>query len=474
MSWLPFTRPLGAPPRTRALSLARPTIVSVLDIGTSKMCCMVARLTPRGAPSLLPGRTHHVEVLGIGHGRSRGVKSGVIVDVEKAEAAIRHVVAAAERMAGVTVDSLVVNVSCGRIGSRSYRAEIEMGGREIEGSDIRAVLRNGAAEAASSPSRIVLHALPTGYRLDGESDIRDPRGMAAERLEVDMHMVDAEAAPARNLEIAVNRAHLSVEAMVATPFASGLAALVEDESQLGCACIDMGGGTTTVSVFLHGRFVWTDAVAIGGMHVTTDLARGLSTRLEDAERLKVLHACVGLPGQDGLGGGGLGGGGLGGGGRRDNDTISVPPMSDDERDLAQSVPRSALSAIVTPRIEETFELVRDRLIRSGFADAIGNRVVLTGGASALPGVARVAERLLSARARLGRPLGVSGMPQAAKGAAFSAATGLLIYPQVAGYEEFAQSAPNLRGRAAAAAGAPATAASATGTLARMGAWLKTI
>ena len=454
MSWMPFTRPLGAPPRMRTLSLKRPTIVSVLDIGTSKMCCMVARLTPRGAPSLLPGRTHHVEVLGIGHGRSRGVKSGVIVDVEKAESAIRQVVAAAERMAGVTVDSLVVNVSCGRIGSRSYRAEIEMGGREIDGADIRAVLRNGAAEAAASPSRIVLHALPTGYRLDGESDIRDPRGMAAERLEVDMHMVDAEAAPARNLEIAVNRAHLSVEAMVATPFASGLAALVEDESQLGCACVDMGGGTTTVSVFLNGRFVWTDAVAIGGTHVTTDLARGLSTRLEDAERLKVLHACVGLPGE-----------GIGSR-THDADTVSVPPMSDDERDLAASVPRSALSAIVTPRIEETFELVRDRLIRSGFADAIGNRVVLTGGASALPGVARVAEKMLSARVRLGRPLGVSGMPQAAKGAAFSAATGLLIYPQVAGYEEFAQSAPTVRSRVPQAAGA--------GRLARMGAWLKTI
>ena len=368
--------------------------------------------------------------------------------------AIRQVVAAAERMAGVTVDSLIVNVSCGRIGSRSYRAEIDMGGREIDGADIRAVLRNGAAEAASSPSRIVLHALPVGYRLDGESDIRDPRGMAAERLEVDMHMVDAEAAPARNLEIAVNRAHLSVEAMVATPFASGLAALVDDESQLGCACIDMGGGTTTVSVFLNGRFVWTDAVAIGGTHVTTDLARGLSTRLEDAERLKVLHACVGLSSQ----------------GAREADTVSVPPMSDDERDLAASVPRSALSAIVTPRIEETFELVRDRLIRSGFADAIGGRVVLTGGASALPGVSTVAERLLSARARVGRPLGVSGMPQAAKGAAFSAATGLLIYPQVAGYEEFAQSAPMARAPKdhGAASGA------GRGTLARMGAWLKTI
>ena len=464
MSWdglsrFGLVRSLGTPPRMRALSTKRPTVLCVLDIGTAKVCCIVARLTPRATPGLLPGRTHKVEVLGLGHQRSEGVKSGVIVDIEKAEGAIRQAVAAAERAASVTVDSLIVNVSCGRIGSRAYGAQIEMAGREIEGADIRAVLRNGAAEAADDPARIVLHSLPVGYSLDGEKEIRDPRGMAAERLGVDMHVVDAEAAPARNLEIAVNRAHLSVEAMVATPFASGLAALVEDEAQLGCACIDMGAGTTTVSVFLHGRFVWTDAIAVGGAHVTTDLARGLSTRLEDAERLKVLHARVALPG-------------VGTDARTDMDIVNVPPMSDEPSDPSVAVPRSHLDAIVTPRVEETFELVRDRLVRSGFAEAIGGRVVLTGGASALPGVAGAAERILCAQVRLGRPLGVSGMPQAAKGPAFAAATGLLIYPQVAGYEEFAQGAPvRIAPAKVAAAG---TGAAMRGRLARMGAWLKTI
>ena len=412
----------GQPPRMKALSRTRPTTVAVLDVGTSKICCIVARCTPRSGPSLLPGRTHNVEVLGLGHQRARGVKSGVVVEIELAERAIRQAVASAERQAGVTVDSLIVNVSCGRVGSHAYRASVDVGGREIEGSDMRRVLQSGASEAARE-GRVVLHSLPVGFEIDDEQGVRDPRGMVAERLGVDMHVVDAELAGPRNLEIAINRAHLSVEAMVATPFASGLAALVEDEAAMGCCAIDMGAGTTTISVFRDNRFVFADAIAVGGSHVTMDLARGLSTRLEDAERIKVLHASAGT----------------GPAVRSDeHDTISVPPMSDDERDLATAVPRSYLSSIVTPRVEETFELIRDRLVRSGLSAAIDGRFVLTGGASALTGVTQVAERVLGGTARIGRPLGVAGMPKAAKGAAFSTATGLLVYPQVAGFEEFAQ------------------------------------
>ena len=473
MSILPpsLFRPVGAPPRMKALSRHRPSIVSVLDIGTSKVCCLVARLTPRDDEGWLPGRTHRVEVIGVGHQRSQGVKSGVIVDVERAEGAVRQAVAAAEKMAGVTVESLVVNVSCGRIGSSTFSAEIAMNGREVEGVDIRAVLRDGAetalreraAAGSGAGQRIALHSLPIGFSLDGERDIRDPRGMAAERLGVDMHVVDAEAAPARNLEIAVNRAHLSVDAMVATPFASGLAALVDDEAQMGAACIDMGAGTTTVSVFLHGRFVWADALALGGAHVTRDLARGLGTRVDDAERIKVLHGSVRDESTAGPFTGSVRAAGF------DEDSVIVPPMSDDDRDVSTPVSKSDVAAIITPRVEETLEMVRDRLVRSGFASAIGGRVVLTGGASALPGMVPVADRILAARVRLGRPLGVGRLPAAAKGPAFAAAAGLLIYPQVAGLEEFASAAPQ-----SAASAAPTAAAAARGPLGRWGAWLKTI
>ena len=265
--------------------------------------------------------------------------------------------------------------------------------------------------------RSVVHALPIGYSLDADGGIADPRGMVGERLGVDMHMVTGDAQPLRNLELCINRCHLSIEALVASPYASGLSVLVDDEAELGCACIDFGGGTTTIAVFMKGKFVHVDAVAVGGQHITTDIARGLSTRIEDAERLKTMHGSA-LPGVS-----------------DDRDILSVPPIGDDEHDVPNQVPRSALTRIIRPRVEEILELVRDRLNASGFAPLVGRRMVLTGGASQLTGLAEAARRVLARNVRLGRPLGVAGMPEVAKGPAFATAVGLLIYPQVAEMEQ---------------------------------------
>ncbi len=405
----------GFLPGMRQLSNKRPTVVSILDVGTSKICCVIARLHPREETVVLPGRTHRIEVIGIGHQRSRGVKSGVIIDLDAAEQAIRQSVDAAERMAGLTVESLIVNVSSGRLVSEAFSADISVGGMEIRESDISRVLHAGAQHALA-PERSVVHSLPIGFALDGEQGILDPRGMIGEKLGVDMHVLTAENAPLRNLELCINRAHLSIEAMVATPYASGLAALVDDESQMGSACIDMGGGTTTLSVFLNGRFIFCDAVAVGGHHVTMDLARGLSTRLDDAERLKVLHGSVLAGASDG------------------DDVISVPGIDPEDSDAIHQVSKAHLTRIIRPRIEETLELIRDRLARSGFADAVGKRIVLTGGASQLNGVGELARRIMSKHVRIGRPMGIKGMPEAAKGPAFSTAVGLMVYPQISQIE----------------------------------------
>ncbi|MDA4636635.1 cell division protein FtsA, partial [Escherichia coli] len=188
-------------------------------------------------------RTHRIEVLGIGHQKSRGIKSGVIVNLDAAEQAIRLAVDAAERMAGLTVDSMIVNISAGRLKSESFSASINLGGHEVDQSDIRRVLAAGAKQALATERHLV-HSLPIGYALDGEKGIRDPLGMIGDTLGVEMHVLTADAAPLRNLELCVNRCHLSVEAMIATPYASGLSALVDDEAEMGAACIDMGGGTT--------------------------------------------------------------------------------------------------------------------------------------------------------------------------------------------------------------------------------------
>ncbi len=395
----------------------RPSIVSVLDVGTTKVCCLIARLTPRPAVDCLPGRTHAVEVLGIGHQRSRGMKSGVVSNLDQAEQSIRQAVDAAERMAGVTVESLIVNLSCGRISSETYSAGVGLAGQAVVESDIGRVLSAGRRHSVTD-GRSVVHSLPIGYSIDADSGIADPRGMIGSRLGVDMHVVSADTPPLRNLELCINRCHLSIEMMVATPYASGLSTLADDEAELGSACIDFGGGTTTIAVFMKGQFVHADAIAVGGQHITTDIARGLSAKLEDAERLKTMHGSA-LPSI-----------------ADDRDFLSVPPIGDDEGEVATQVPRSSLTRIIRPRVEEILELVRDRLNASGFAGMVGRRMVLTGGGSQLNGMVEAARRILARNVRLGRPLGVSGMPDVARGPAFATAVGLLIYPQVAEMEQF--------------------------------------
>lgn len=420
---------------------ARSGVLTVLDVGTSKVCCMIAKLKPREGGEFLKARTHQVQIVGIGHHKSAGVKSGVVVDLIKAEHAIRQAVDAAERMAGLTVDSLIVNVSAGRLASQIYSASINLGGLEADRGDVKRVIAEGARRALQA-ERQVVHALPVGYSLDGERGIRDPRGMVGDVLGVDIHVLTGDAAPLRNVEHCVNRAHLSVEKMVATPYASGLAALVDDEAEMGAACIDMGGGTTSIAIFHEGRFVHADSVPVGGNHVTMDLARGLTTRFEDAERLKVIHGSALPSGAD------------------DRDIVTIPAIGEEDGYQQQQIPRSVMTRIIRARVEETLEMMRDRLNRSSFGSIVGKRVVLTGGASQLAGVPEAARRILGRNVRLGRPLGIAGLPEAAKSAAFSTPVGLLIYPQVAGAEQASFAGMQLR---------------MTGTggpFARMGQWLK--
>lgn len=436
---------IGSPFRrrdsARSLTQKRSSVITILDVGSSKVCCIIARLTPRPGGEALRHRTHSIQVLGFGLHQARGIKSGVIVDLDEAENAIRLAVDAAERQADITVESLIVNVSCGRITSDTLSAGVALHGHEVDDADIRRVLQAGA-EHLLTMDRTVVHSMPIGYSLDGGKGIRDPRGMIGDDLSVDMHVVTAQTAPLQNLELCINRCHLDVEMMVATPYASGLACLVDDEAELGVACVDFGGGTTSLSIFVEGQFVHSSAIAVGGNHVTMDLARGLSTRLADAERIKTLHGSALLSLSD------------------DQELIAVPPVGDDDRDLFNQVPQAALTRIIRPRVEEILELVRDRLEASGFSSHVGRRLVLTGGGCQLTGMAETARRILGRNVRMGRPLGVAGLPELGKGPAFATAAGLLIYPQVAQIEQFERMAikPRLTGT--------------DGYFSRVGQWLK--
>jgi cell division protein FtsA len=431
---------LGLTPKMKPLSPKRSALVAALDVGTSKIACLIGRLKPRQSQDVLPQRSHSIDVLGFGHTLARGIKAGAVIDLADAEAAVRQAVDAAERSAKMQLHSVVVSVSAGRPASELFSASIDVAS-SISERDIARVLTAGSRHS-TRPGRAVLHSLPIGYVLDNANGIRDPRGMLGRRFGIDMHVATTDVSVARNLMLAIERCHLDVEAMVASSYVAGLSTLADDEADLGAALIDMGAGTTTIAVFSGGRFTHADGFALGGRHVTLDLARGLNARISDAERIKTLYGSVLSGAAD------------------ERDMIAVPPVDNDEREAPQFVSRANLVRIIKPRIEEILEMVRDRLASSPFASEPRGRVVLTGGASQLNGLAGLATQILGRPVRIGRPLGISGLPEQAKGPAFAAATGLLIYPQQAHLEHFEPRATRQ------------SATGKSGYIARVGRWLR--
>ena len=407
----------GLTPKMKPISLRRSALIAALDVGTSKVACLIARLRPHPPQQVLTRRSHAIEVVGFGHAGARGTKAGGVVNLAHAEEAIRQAVDGAERMASVEIESVVLSISAGRLASELFAAEIDIAGSAVSEADIARVLAAGNRHSMRE-RRAVLHSLPIGYSIDGGNGIRDPRGMLGERFGVDMHVATTDIAAARNLMLAVERCHLAVEAMVASPYVAGLSVLADDEADLGAAVIDMGAGTTTTAVFLGGRFVHSEGFALGGQHVTLDIARGFNASVADAERIKTFYGSVLV------------------GGSNESDMITVPPIGEDEREQAQFFPRSALVDIIKPRVDEILEMARDRLAASSFAAEPRGRVILTGGASQMTGLPELATRILGRPVRIGRPLGIAGLPDAAKGAAFAVATGLLVYPQAAHLEYF--------------------------------------
>ena len=407
----------GLTPKMKPVSPRRNALVAALDIGSSKVACLIARLRPHPPQQSFTRRSHAIEVIGFGHAAARGTKAGGVVNLDEAEESIRQTVDAAERTAKVEIESVVLAVASGRLASELFAAEIDMAGSTVSEGDIARVLAAGSRHSLRQ-GRAVLHSLPVGYSIDGGNGIRDPRGMLGSRFGVDMHVATTDITAARNLMLAVERCHLAVEAMVASPYVAGLSVLADDEADLGAAVVDMGAGTTTMAVFHGGKFVHAEGFALGGLHVTMDIARGLNAALADAERIKTLYGSVLLGGSD------------------ERDMITVPPINAEEREQAQFVSRATLVEIIKPRVEEILEMVRDRLASSSFAAEPRGRVILTGGASQLTGLPELAARILGRPVRIGRPLGIAGLPDAAKGAAFAAAAGLLVYPQAAHLEHF--------------------------------------
>ena len=414
--------------------MARRDLIAALDIGSSKVCCFIGRLDGDG----------RVQITGIGHQASQGVKAGAIVDMDAAEEAIMATVHTAERMAGETVRDVVIGMAGGQPASRLIDMQTGVNGGPVRDADLRRLLYGGMPQA--EPERTLLHAIPVGYSIDGSNGIRDPRGMHGQTLAVHVHQVTAAASAVRNVTTCVERCHLNVSEVVANPYAAGLAALVSDETELGVTVIDMGGGATSIAVFVDGSPVFTDSVPVGGIHVTNDIARGLATPLAHAERLKTLHGSA-LPSPS-----------------DDRETVIAPQIGEDEGSEPNHVPKSFLVSIVAPRIEETLELVRARLEAGGASQIAGRRVVLVGGACQLPGVPEMAARILDKQVRIGRPAHVGGLAAATNGPAFAACAGLMRYSEEETGDLRAHTAP----RPPAGEGFLAR----LGPLARVGGWLR--
>lgn len=372
--------------------------LTALDVGSTKICCFIAEVSDAG----------RIRVTGMSHQQSAGLKAGNIVDMESAYRAILSAVHSAEQMAGTTIEDTVISINGARPQSTGMTREMMIGGGAIRDPDIARLLQE-ARQAADLEGRMILHAIPIGYSVDGGPLLKEPRGMHGQTLAVRMHVVTANESAMQNLVNCVARCHLAVSDYALAPYAAGLAALVEDEKDLGATIIDMGGGTTSFCVFYEGAAVHGDCIPVGGQHVTSDIARGLATSLHQAERLKTLYgSCLPAPSDD-------------------REMIDAPRIGEEDDDSPNRVPKSHLVSIIEPRLEETFELVRKRLDASGAAGMAGQRVVLTGGASQLPGVRELAARILGKQVRHGRPLKVSGLAEATGGPAFATAAGLLHF-----------------------------------------------
>lgn len=381
-------------------SKPRNGLVAALDIGTTKVTCLIARKEGTRPP----------RIIGVGHHVSKGVKSGGIIDMDESEAAVRAAVAAAEEMAGVDVQDVWVAVSGAHFKSRLVAYDIGISGHEIGDQDLRKILDASRLADELPEDQQIVHSIPVGYSIDGNKGVRDPRGMFGERLGVNLHVVTAGANALRNIETCMHRCHLGTEGRVIAPYAAALAALVEDEMKLGVTLIDIGGGTTSIAVFFDGELVHADCLPVGGVNVTNDIARGLSTPVQHAERMKTLYGnCIPSPSDD-------------------MEIIKVPLIGEEQTGETNPVPRSMLVGIIRPRMEEIFELVRERLNAAGFESLSGPRVVLTGGGSLLPGTRELAGEVLNkAQVRIAKPRYLEGMAEAASGPPFSVCAGLILH-----------------------------------------------
>ena len=388
--------------------------VAVLDLGTHKFTCLIAEWVDgevsEGAPlgALL-------KVVGFGHQRARGMKAGVLIDLDAAEMAVRDVVSQAENQAGEQIKDVVVGVSCGRLQSMNFSTSVGLGGGAVKDSHMDEVMVAGRDYAAED-GRAVLHLMPLGFALDDVTGVVDPLNLVGDVLDLDLHAVTVDVAPLKNIALLLDRCHLQTKRMLASSFASALAVADASEIELGTTVIDIGGGTTKLALFANGYFVYCDALAIGGDLITYEIAQALNCPLQEAERLKVLYGSVF-------------------GGQKKADETGRPltySIVGEGQVLEGEIAPEQLADIIRPRVQHILSLVLERLNDSGFGPHSGQRMILTGGCSQLTGIAEFASEIFGKPVRVGGPPALEGLPMEMLSPAFSTSIGL--YEGVMAYD----------------------------------------
>ena len=374
-------------------------LITALDIGSSKVSAMIAQKADGG----------ELIVLGTGQRESRGVKRGYIADMAATETAVREAVEQAERIAGTNIENVWVSFSAGGLVSDVASVEVELGGHRIEQADIDELLQAGR-ESIDPGGRMVLHAQPTLYTLDGLTGVKKPLGLHADRLGVHIHVVAADGSPVRNLDLCVRSAHLEVKSIIAAPLATGFACLSDEERELGVALVELGAGITNVSLFAGGMLVGLQSIPIGAADITDDIASAFGTRRAQAERMKCFYGSANMSPRD------------------NHDMIDVAPIStEDEGGEGSRITRAQLIAVVRQRLEHLTGEIQKALKDLGFEGPVGRQVVLTGGGAELKGIADYVQQALGRAVRIGRPRGLTALPDAHSGPAFTTLAGLAYF-----------------------------------------------
>jgi len=369
-------------------------VIVGLDIGTSKIVAIVAEIAPDGT----------FDIIGMGSQPSRGLKKGVVVNIEATMASIQRVLEEAELMANCRITEVYTGIAGSHIRSINSSGMVAIKEKEVTQADIDRVVETAKAVAIPNDQQI-LHILPQEFIIDGQEDVREPLGMSGVRLEVKVHIVTGAVSSVENITKCVRRCGLEVREVILQPLASSIAVLSEDEKDLGVCLMDIGGGTTDIAVFAGGAIRHTAVIPIAGDQVTNDIAMTLRTPTKDAEELKLRHGCA-LRQLAGA-----------------NDVIEVPGVG--ER-AARKLSRQTLAEVIEPRIEELYSLVQAELRRSGFEEMLSSGIVLTGGTALLQGMAELGEEVFHLPVRVGVPAYVGGLSEVVRSPRFATSVGLLM------------------------------------------------